>query len=330
MLVLQPLGGALSVGVRWSEDRLTWLVRAGVARAADGGFAIAPSALVMDDFARERWLVDGAAVSESDFAAHEPPALEAVVELYDRALEAPLVVPMVCNALWTKPGLALVWRGDVAAEDIGERDRAVVTLGALRPLAERLGARARASVSFALESKDLGAEPDPTDADILALERMALADDAPQPTLTLDAYATIAAEIAEQRAPLARVLERHGLDEAGWALEERAWLERMAQSLMEGDAELAASWGDRFVAAQDALGSREEQDAMIHEYAAVSAELERADDPMLVLRRWGLSLAEWMRLDRHWSRAAAADPRVRDELERMLAQERARHGEGEA
>jgi hypothetical protein len=329
MLVLQPRGGALAVGVlRWhtnAGDRLTWLVRAGF----DEGRSV-PSALSASDFVarRNEPLIDGVAASSAELAAYQP--LVALVELNDRSLGAPLAVPMRCDTVWTQGGVALVWRGDIAIADIGERDRAVVTLEApraRRTLGERLGDKARAQLSFALTSHD--ADAGPTDADELALERLALADEAPQPSLALEVYAAIAAEIAEQREPLGQVLERRGLDQHAWALEERAWLERMAQAAMEGDAALAAEWGDHFVAAQDALGKREEQDAMIHEYAAVTAELERADDPMVVLGRWGLSLAEWLRLDRHWSRCAASDARVREELERMLAVERARVAESE-
>lgn len=50
---------------------------------------------------------------------------------------------------------------------------------------------------------------------------------APEPALSLEAYAEISVELAERMEPRASILSRHGLDEHAFALEERAWLERV-------------------------------------------------------------------------------------------------------
>lgn len=49
---------------------------------------------------------------------------------------------------------------------------------------------------------------------------------APEPRLSLDAFAEIGAELEARREPRKQILQRHGLSEEAWALEERAWLER--------------------------------------------------------------------------------------------------------
>jgi hypothetical protein len=311
LLVLQPKGAACAVGLlRWrgaAGERMTLVVKA----ASGGGAAqFEPNELGELETRAGRW----------------PPAVlggatrAPKVELCDASLELPLEVPMVCVK---ESPTEHIWCGDFEPRALEERDRAVVSLeasGSTRAIGERLGARAHAELSLA----DVPGGAETPDADEMALERMAMWDEAPAPSLSLERYATIAAEIAEEREPRGAVLERHDLSEDSWALEERAWLEKMGQEALEGDASTAVTYADLFVAAQDALGSPEEQEAMIHEYVAVTAELERADDPMPVLRRWSLSLAQWMRLDRHWSRRAATDERVREELARMLAVERAR------
>lgn len=358
MLVLEPRGAASAVGVlRWRTpvgDRLTLLVKAAFRRTASGFDSVAPS-LCEHDYvprkARTDVLVDGqpidvpgiadlhaadfdfgiyqhARVEEVSLAAEELPAVEAVAELCDHTLGSPFRIPMSCDTVWMNGDeLALVWRGDVGADELEERDRVVVSLeplGSARSLDVRLGQRARAKLSFAIERAELGRAASSEGGDELALERLALSDEAPKPELSLQRYANVSAELAEGGEPRAAVLERHGLDEVGWALEERASLEGIAQAATQGDASLAVAYADAFVAAQDALGSPDEQEAMVHEYVAVSAELERADDPMPVLQRWSMTLAQWMRLDRHWTRRAEADDRVKEELHRMLELERER------
>ena len=257
----------------------------------------------------------GAALDLGPRGVFALPGVEPNVTLCNSELEDTLSVPMICDTLAIRQGeLALTWRGEVDELALTARDRVLVTLG------EALGDLARAQVSFAQTPET----PEAVDAEILALERLALAGKTPQPVIVLESYAAISAELAEQREPRGEVLARHGFDEHGWSLEERAWLERMGRAALDGDASVATTYAEHFVAAQDALGSSEEADAMIHEYVAVSVELERADDPMAVLGRWSLSLAQWMRLDRHWSRRAEADERLKAEIEHMLAVERER------
>jgi hypothetical protein len=144
-------------------------------------------------------------------------------------------------------------------------------------------------------------------------------DRAPDPRLPLQEYAAIAAELAEEREPRTAVLLRHDLDEDAWTLEERAWLERIGNAAMEGDTSLALAYGDRFVAAQDALGAPGEQARSLDDYLAIRVAMEAAEDPCAALRDRSLTLSVWMRLDRRFARARAADPALGDEMERRLA-----------
>ena len=96
-------------------------------------------------------------------------------------------------------------------------------------------------------------------------------------------------------------------------------------SLLGGDATLAATYGEHFARAQEALAQPGEDRVSAAEYAEITAEIEAADDPGEVLRRRGLSLPVWLRLDRRWKQGAARDPRIADELEEQLGAARARY-----
>jgi hypothetical protein len=256
------------------------------------------------------------------------PALEPQLVFTNAELDAHEVVPLRCDTVWIDgESLELCWRAEHAQSVLGRRgfDRLVVSLeepGSSRTLAERLGDRPE--LSFAIEP---GVEAGPTDAEELRLERWSMMEQAPAPRLTVAQYAAIAADLAEGDTTRGEVLSSHGLDEESWMLEERGWLERMAEAAMRGDATIAVAYGDAFVAAQDSRGDRAELDAMIHEFVAVTVGLERTADPGAVLARWALSLAEWLRLDRHWQRRAAEEPAVRAQLEQLIADERSRSGE---
>lgn len=181
-----------------------------------------------------------------------------------------------------------------------------------------------AALAYAVEDHDRTEGAALPDGAELMLARLALADGDEEPLIPIDTYAGISAELAERREPPAQTLARYELDVATFTLIERAWLERMANLAQEGEPALAVMYGELFVAAQDALASPRELERTRADYAAVRARIERADDPMQALAPRGMTLAEWMRLDRRMTREAELDSAVNEEIERLVREEHAK------
>jgi hypothetical protein len=173
-------------------------------------------------------------------------------------------IDMICDTLWIDTDrelLVLVWRGQAHAPAEGrDIERIVVSLerdDAPRRRAERERALLRGAGAHAIEPPDLtdpaaGDGEDPT----LALEKYARWEEPVEPSLPLDRYAAVAAELAEQREPRREVLDRHGLSEDDWMLEERAWLEKMGDAAMRGDDGPATAYGALFAAARLACAKK--------------------------------------------------------------------------
>jgi len=241
--------------------------------------------------------------------------------LFDEGTTRGRDVRLVCDTLWLdvdREVAVLVWRGtiDVVSFDEHGIDRVLVWLDETDD--GGLAEAARQHAAYAIEERDflVDAPPDP-DEDAMAA--YAAWDEPAEPTLALGDYARIAAELAEGREPRQTTLDRHGLDENGWALEERAWLDRMAGAAMSGDASPAVEYGERFVLEQDALAGPEEEQATLEDYARLRAAMERTGDPTQLLQRRSMTLPRWMRLDRRWTRRAAQEPNVAARLEQALA-----------
>ncbi len=238
-------------------------------------------------------------------------------------------VPLACDTLWIDADagrLVLVWRGPltlVRADPAEARLLAWVEHEA-EPweVAAIEALRVDGALSFAVESRDLepgAAAPDPAE---LVLARHAVAwRAAREPELTLAEYAGVSAELAERREPAGEVLARYGLDEHRWAVEERAWLERLGQAAADGDASLALEYGALFVAAQDALARPEEASIVLDEYVALRARVETAEDPARALADRRTTLPEWLRLDRRFRASADQDPALDAEIERRVEAE---------
>jgi hypothetical protein len=240
---------------------------------------------------------------------------------------------MVADTLWIdvdRELMVIVWRGMLALHRPGLLDRLSVSLepaGTVRPWPEILRSAGRGAFSISADPEDAERAPrDAEERDSIASARsdLILGPMAPEPQLTLAAYTALAAELAEQREPRADVLRRHDLDEPGWALEERAWLEGMANQAMAGDGTLAVEYGDAFVAAQDGLAQPHEASRTHADWAEITAALEVSADLPKELTRRGLRLSEWMRLDRRVQRAASADDEVARETDALLEEARAR------
>ena len=196
-----------------------------------------------------------------------------------------------------------------------------------RSWGEILRSAARGTFSISAGPDEAGGPPrDDDERERVAAARADLALGAlpPEPTVSLADYARISAELGEQRAPRAEVLARHQLDELGWMLEERGWLEGIARQAAAGDEAPAAEYGARFVAAQDALAEPHEARRTRADWAELTAALEVAEDVSRELGRREVRLAEWMRLERRMEREAGEDEGVAEELSGLLDAARAR------
>lgn len=210
--------------------------------------------------------------------------------------------------------IALLYRGRWIYP-LGKSDaqRAIVVLDAddaHRSLDEVRRDLPRASFSFAAEPDDLR-----TDArDHGEEQRLLLAryeswehEEAPEPLLPLAAFAELSAELAEKPREPELVLARFGLEPYEWDLEQRAWLEKIARSALDGDGSLGNEYGELFQKAQEALSTPEEAAFDAERYARTAVLLERSDDEAKALTALGLSIGAWMRIDRRIEERSARD-----------------------
>jgi hypothetical protein len=226
--------------------------------------------------------------------------------------------------------VVLAFRGsvDVAVDDVARVLLEGAPDGDDEALARLRRELPRAVFLHAVREEDFTREPPPEDA--LRLAKLeAWADAPPEPELPLERYAELAATLAEEREPRAEVLARYDLDEEAWLLEERAWLERVAQAAMDGEDTLALELGRLLAEARAQLARPGDDEQPLEEHAEIAAAMERAADPARLLRERGLTLARWIRAEERWARLAAADPKVAAELEAALAAARAALGPDE-
>jgi hypothetical protein len=167
-------------------------------------------------------------------------------------------------------------------------------------------------------------EPGSGEEERIAMARMSThaTRRAPPSKLSLAEYAALSAELAEKRETPEQVLARHDLDPHLWIVEERAWLERIADSAMAGDGTLAAEYGEEFSKAQAALAAPREADFTFEDYLHVLADMEFVDNPMEYLEKRELTIPAWMRIADRWSRACQGDAALRARRDDFLSTER--------
>jgi hypothetical protein len=137
------------------------------------------------------------------------------------------------------------------------------------------------------------------------------APDQPIPDTPIDGidfptYARVSAILAEKRAPRANVLAANGLDEVRWAFVEQGFMLRIATAAMRGDMGPMNELDRMYVEAQDALGDTDPT-RPLDRYADLTARMESGEPAAQVLASDGLSLADWARLQRAWTRRLAQD-----------------------
>jgi hypothetical protein len=253
-----------------------------------------------------------------------------------RGVPGDMEARMVADTLWVDTDRELcviVYRGMLPSPRAERVARIAVSLepwredAGVRSWARILRSAARGAIGMSATPEHESSAPlndDERDRIAAARADLVLGEVPPEPALSLDDYARVGATLAEKREGRADVLARHGLDETAWMIEERAWLSTMAQQAQDGDGTLTAEYGEKFVAAQDALAEPHEAERTHADWAEIAAAIEAAPDVSKELGRRGLTLSEWMRLDRRVQRAAAADDAVADEIDALLEEARAR------
>lgn len=179
----------------------------------------------------------------------------------------------------------------------------------------------RARVSFVATPDDLRTGPrDEEERRTLEIARYETwgHEEAPAPTLPLELFARISAELAERTVRREIVLAQYGLEDYEFQVEERAWLERIGRAATEGDGTLAETFGKSFEEAQAALAAGDPPGIDLELYARVAAQLEVAEDAGKVLEGEGLWVPRWQRLEARVDEKAGADPAFAEQVSRAL------------
>jgi len=118
--------------------------------------------------------------------------------------------------------------------------------------------------------------------------------------VTLLTYARVAARIAEGDCPSGKVLEAHGLDALKWNEATLFWGGRLAD-----DDAVAEEFAAEYATTQDSL--KRLPTMTVEEWAAVEAAILISGAPLPSLTDRGLSVPDYLRLTRHWTRVLAKD-----------------------
>jgi hypothetical protein len=244
-------------------------------------------------------------------------------------------VDLDCDTVWIDTDRALfvtVWRGviPIPSRDGSAFRRIVVGLEDIdrpRTYDQAMASLHRGDLSLAVtEDALLNPEAHASTAQaVLAAARLQRDQREPQRRLSLQAYAEVAAHVAEGGPHASKALTAHDLDGPGWTIEERAWLHAISEDASKGSAGegLALQVSAAFQAAQDAIGP-DEPERDLNTYVAMRVAIESQGDPSRTLAQHHMTLAAWMRLDRAWSRRGKDDPACGQQLRDALSEERAR------
>lgn len=206
---------------------------------------------------------------------------------------------------------------------IGDMLISIERAGSPRPPDELVKSLCRGVFHYAVYEDDVVDGAPELDESALTFARLRARAPQPDPLITLEQYAQISAELAEQRQPRGAILERHGLDADAWSLEERGWMGRMSDAAMNGDPSLSTQFSTLYLAAQSALADPNEEAVTMETYAEIKVTMENGASQGQVLRARQMSVTAWIRIDNRFSRAAREDAAVKRELERAMERARA-------
>jgi hypothetical protein len=125
-------------------------------------------------------------------------------------------------------------------------------------------------------------------------------------------YATITATLAEGNRPRAAVLGEHDLDEESWQALDQFWQDRLSSALdeeIDGVPPLISAYAEAFDRARAALHTSQPI-LSIERFAEATREIQRRGDPSAALSRVGITLAEFLRANEHWTPRLVKDPEL--------------------
>lgn len=133
--------------------------------------------------------------------------------------------------------------------------------------------------------------------------------------LSIEAYASLMAELDTTSDERDEVLARHGLDEEQWDEIDTDWQKRLTAEL-EGDEDgvplLVATYAAAY---QHALRSRDPPISLA-EFARVLKFFQASGDLQAALAKAGVTLADYLRSNEYWTHRMAREP---DEEQRFYA-----------
>jgi hypothetical protein len=135
--------------------------------------------------------------------------------------------------------------------------------------------------------------------------------------LTIEQYATIAAEIAEGKVARAKVLEAHELDERSWRANDQRWKGAIEEESAQGRQALRDAYDAAYVARVEGFRGVISLDA----YARILVGFERGT-ANAVLHALRIHRAALMPIVRFWTRKAALDMKVADKLQLAIREAR--------
>ncbi len=175
------------------------------------------------------------------------------------------------------------------------------------------------------ETKD-GKAPPPLDEDELEGAMYDTLDSplAPAPRRSLEEFAKIQTELNEARESRADIFKKHKTSEFHFALESRAWTEKMMDESLANpiEAPLATRYAKAMKLESDSYARPHEAERTLRHYAEVKHKMS-AGDPTKVLKHEKISLGEWIRWDRQTMTRLQGSPRAAEELEAHLSELRA-------
>lgn len=126
----------------------------------------------------------------------------------------------------------------------------------------------------------------------------------------VEIYASITAALADGGRDREAVLAENGLDEESWAALDRYWQDQLSAALdeeVDGVPPLIAAYAAAFERAR-AAAREGEKILSIEKFADATREIQRRGDPVAALSHVGVSLADFLRANEHWTRKMIGDP----------------------
>jgi hypothetical protein len=131
--------------------------------------------------------------------------------------------------------------------------------------------------------------------------------------LSIERYATIAAELARRGADRAAVLRAHDLVEVSWHVVDQHFRDALADEKERGESALADAFDAAYLSAEE----RRRPPVGVAEYARIQVALERGEVGR-VLAGLALELGDLMRLQRVWGKRLAVSPGLAADLARAV------------